>query len=153
MTQAAGSMDRVFITGASSGLGAALARRYAQQGAAVGLVARRRELLEELAASLPHPERHRIYAVDVTDHAALAAAANDFIAAHGGCDIVIANAGISHGTLTEHPEDLPVFEEVFATNVGATIATFAPFIAAMKAQTGQRRLVGISSLADRKSVV
>ncbi|GAB3471589.1 SDR family oxidoreductase [Massilia terrae] len=147
MTQAAGSMDRVFITGASSGIGAALARRYAQQGASLGLLARRRELLEGLAASLPHPECHRIYAVDVTDHAALAEAARDFIAAHGGCDIVIANAGISHGTLTEHPEDLPVFESVFATNVGATVATFAPFIGAMKAQGGPRRLVGISSVA------
>ncbi len=147
MKQAAGSMDRVFITGASSGIGAALARRYAQQGAALGLVARRRELLEELAASLPHPQRHRVYAIDVTDHAALAAAAQDFIAANGGCDIVIANAGISHGTRTEHPEDLPVFEEIFATNVFATFATFAPFIAAMKAQAGPRRLVGISSVA------
>lgn len=147
MTQAAGRMDRVFITGASSGIGAALARRYAQQGAALGLVARRRELLEELAASLPNPERHRIYAVDVTDRAALARAAQDFISANGGCDIAIANAGISHGTLTEHAEDLPVFDEVFATNVSATVATFAPFIASMKAQTGPRRLVGISSVA------
>lgn len=147
MTQAAGSMDRVFITGASSGIGAALARRYAAQGATLGLVARRRELLEELAACLPHPERHRIYALDVTDHVALAAAAQDFIAAHGGCDIVIANAGISHGTRTEYAEDLAVFKNIFATNVFATFATFAPFIAAMKAQAGPRRLVGISSVA------
>jgi NAD(P)-dependent dehydrogenase (short-subunit alcohol dehydrogenase family) len=147
MTGAAGRMDRVFITGASSGIGAALARRYALQGAALGLVARRRELLEDLVASLPNPGRHRIYALDVTDHAALAAAAADFIAANGGADIVIANAGISHGTLTERPEDLPVFESVFATNVTATIATFAPFIASMKGQAGARRLVGIASVA------
>jgi hypothetical protein len=61
-------------------------------------------------------------------------AARDFIAAHDGADVVIASAGISHGTLTERPEDLPLFDAVFATNVGATIATFAPFIAAMKSQ-------------------
>ena len=144
-------MKRVFITGASSGIGAALARHYAQQGATLGLVARRRPLLEQLAASLPHPERHRIYPLDVTDHAALAAAAADFIDASGGADVVIANAGISQGTLTEYTEDLAVFERIVATNVTATVATFAPFIAAMKqqAQAGRRAccLVGIGSVA------
>ncbi|WP_409269648.1 SDR family oxidoreductase [Massilia sp. BHUDP2] len=139
--------DRVFITGASSGIGAALAREYAARGASLGLLARRRTLLEELAASLPHPERHRVYAADVTDHDAVAAAAADFIAAKGGADIVIASAGISHGTLTERPADLAVFDAVFATNVNATVATFAPFIASMKAQQGPRRLVGIGSVA------
>jgi short-subunit dehydrogenase len=144
-------MKRVFITGASSGIGAALAQCYAEQGAMLGLVARRQQMLEQLRASLPHPERHRIYALDVTDHAALAAAAADFIAAAGGTDVVIANAGISQGTLTEHTEDLAVFERILATNVSATVATFAPFIKAMKtqAQAGSRdcRLVGIGSVA------
>jgi NAD(P)-dependent dehydrogenase (short-subunit alcohol dehydrogenase family) len=138
---------RVFITGASSGIGAALAREYAAQGAVLGLLARRRDVLDSLTATLPHPERHRVYALDVTDHAALAQAAHDFIAAHDGADVVIAAAGISHGTLTERPEDLPLFDAVFATNVGATIATFAPFIAAMKPRPGPRRLVAIGSLA------
>ncbi|MFN3791911.1 SDR family oxidoreductase [Massilia sp.] len=138
---------RVFITGASSGIGAALAREYAARGASLGLLARRRPALEELAASLPHPERHRIYAADVTDREALAAAAADFIAAMGGADIVIASAGISHGTLTERPADLGMFDAVFATNVNATVATFAPFIDSMKAQHGPRRLVGIGSVA------
>jgi len=143
-------MKRVFLTGASSGIGAALAQRYAAQGAALGLAARRRPQLEQLLAQLPHPERHRIYPLDVTDHAALAAAAEDFIAA-GPVDAVIANAGISHGTLTEYAEDLPVFERILATNVSAMVATFAPFIPAMKrqAQAGSRdcRLVGIASVA------
>jgi NAD(P)-dependent dehydrogenase (short-subunit alcohol dehydrogenase family) len=147
MNSPPGRADRVFITGASSGIGAALAREYAARGASLGLLARRQGVLEELAASLPHPERHRIYAADVTDHAAVASAAADFIAAHGGADIVIASAGISHGTLTDRPADLPVFDAVFATNVSATVATFAPFIASMKAQDGPRRLVGIGSVA------
>ena len=144
---AAAQADRVFITGASSGIGAALAREYAARGAILGLAARRGELLEALRASLPHPERHRCYAVDVLDHAALAAAARDFLATTGGAEIVIACAGISHGTLTERPEDLAVFESVFATNVNATVATFAPFIGPMKAQGGRRRLVAIGSVA------
>ena len=147
MTAAPGRSDRVFITGASSGIGAALAREYAARGASLGLLARRRELLAELAASLPHPERHRIYAADVTDREAVAAAAADFIAANGGADIVIASAGISQGTLTDRSGDLDVFDAVFATNVNATVATFAPFIATMRAQPGPRRLVGIGSVA------
>jgi len=144
-------MKRVFITGASSGIGAALARQYAQQGAMLGLAARRKPKLDELLAGLPHPERHRTYALDVTDHAAVAAATADFIAAAGGADIVIANAGVSRGTLTEYAEDLPVFERILATNVSATVATFAPFIATMKAQARAGnagcRLVGIGSVA------
>lgn len=147
-------MKRVFITGASSGLGAALAKHYAQQGAVLGLLARRREMLERLVQTLPpppHNRQHRIYAADVTDHAAVASAARDFIDAHGGADIVIANAGISAGTLTEHAEDLAVFERILATNVTATVATFAPFIASMKelARAGSPgcRLVGIGSVA------
>jgi NAD(P)-dependent dehydrogenase (short-subunit alcohol dehydrogenase family) len=138
---------RVFITGASSGIGAALAREYAAKGAVLGLLARRRDVLDALIATLPDAERHRAYAVDVTDHAALARAARDFVATHDGADVVIASAGISHGTLTERLEDLPLFESVFATNVNATIATFAPFIGAMKAQSGPRRLVAIGSVA------
>ena len=140
-------MNRVFITGASSGIGAALAREYAAQGATLGLLARRRDALETLAASLPNPTLHQIYTVDVLDHPALAQAARAFLAAVGGADIVIANAGVSQGTLTEHHEDLAVFETIFATNVGATVATFAPFIAAMKLQNTPCRLVGIGSVA------
>ncbi|WP_420475711.1 SDR family oxidoreductase [Noviherbaspirillum sp. ST9] len=143
-------MKRVFITGASSGLGAALAKHYAQQGAVLGLLARRREMLDQLVQSLPG-KQHHVYAVDVTDHAAVTAAAQDFMRTGGGIDIVIANAGISAGTLTEYSEDLAVFERILATNVTATAATFAPFIAAMKQQahSGSRdcRLVGIASVA------
>ncbi len=146
-------MKRVFITGASSGLGAALARRYAAQGATLGLVARRREVLEQFVASLPQPsgQKHRIYALDVTDHAALASAAQDFITATGGVEVVIANAGISRGTLTEYTEDLAAFERILATNVTATVATFTPVISTMKrqAEAGNHacRLVGIASVA------
>jgi short-subunit dehydrogenase len=142
-------MKRVFITGASSGIGAALARRYAQQGAILGLGARRQQALEELRASLPGAERHHSYPLDVTDHGALAAAAADFITVAGGADVVIASAGVSRGTLTECTEDLAVFERIVATNLSATVATFAPFIATMKAQAGSRdcRLVGVASMA------
>ena len=142
-------MMRVFITGASSGIGAALARQYASQGATLGLLARRRDALEQLKASLPNCALHQVYVVDVTDRAALTAAAADFIAKGGaaGVDIVIASAGVSQGTLTEHAQDVAVFDTIFATNVGATVATFAPFIAGMKRRGGTPTLVGIGSVA------
>ena len=139
--------QRVFITGASSGIGAALAREYAARGATLGLLGRRRDALDQLRQSLPHSSRHQVYAVDVLDRAALAIAAQDFIAVNGGADIVIACAGISQGTLTEQADDLAVFDAVFATNMNATVATFAPFIAAMKTQSTPCRLVGIGSVA------
>jgi short-subunit dehydrogenase len=128
-----------------------LAQQYAAQGASLGLVARRQTHLEALRSALPHPERHRIYALDVTDHAALGAAAADFLEAYGGVDVVIANAGISQGTLTDHAEDLPVFARIMDTNVVATVATFTPFVSTMKAQAlagnAACRLVGIASVA------
>lgn len=146
-----GASLRVFLTGASSGLGMALARAYASQGAVLGLVARRAAELEALCAALPHAERHRVYALDVTDHAALAAAAASFMDEFGGADVVIANAGISEGTLTEFQEDLAAFERILAVNVTATFATFTPFVARMKAlpeaQRRRCRLVGIGSVA------
>lgn len=142
---------RVFITGASSGLGRALAHHYAKQGATLGLAARRGESLLELVDVLPNRARHCVYPLDVTDHAALRVAAADFIRHAGGVDIVIANAGISRGTLTEYTEDLDVFERILATNVTATVATFSPFIEPMREQaaagSSQCRLVGIASVA------
>ena len=146
---------RIFITGASSGIGAALVRRYAQQGTIIGLVARRRDVLDALVATLPNPQLHRVFALDVTDSAALAQAAQLFLA-DGGVDIVIASAGVSAGTLTEHEKDLPIFQRIIDTNLIATVATFAPFIATMKSQTSpvrrQMRLVGIASVAGMRGL-
>ncbi|QWF53129.1 SDR family oxidoreductase [Bordetella hinzii] len=134
----------VFITGASSGLGLALAEQYARHGARLGLVGRRKAALEALAARLPG--EHHVYALDVRDRAARHAAARDFLGHCGGVDVVIASAGISAGTLTEADEDFAVFKAIFDTNVMATVATFEPFIENMK-QQGGGRLVGIASVA------
>ena len=134
----------VFITGASSGLGQALARHYASQGHCLGLVARRRERLEELVSQLSG--QHHLYPVDVRDRDALHAAANDFIKRAAKVDIVIANAGISAGTLTEELDDYAVFEEIFRTNVLAMVSTFEPFVPWMKSNRCGT-LVGIASVA------
>ena len=86
---------RVFITGASSGIGAALAAHYAREGAVLGLCARRlgatQALLESLRAA------GACYPVDVTDIQSVQSAAADFTRRFGTPDIVIANAGVGAG--------------------------------------------------------
>lgn len=142
-----GAPTRVFLTGASSGIGAALARHYADQGAELGLVARRGETLEALITTLPGGVgRHLALPASVTDTAAMQAAAQHFLARFGTPDIVIANAGISVGTLTEELDDLAAFEAVLQTNVLGMVRTFQPFVQPMRAR-GSGTLVGISSVA------
>ncbi len=135
----------VVITGASSGIGEALAVYYAGQGARLALIARRQAPLAALNQRLGGA--HACYALDVCDAAALQRAAQDFIGRCGAPDIVIANAGVSAGTLTECAGDLPAFRRIMDTNVYGMAATFAPFVAAMQAAPGERRLVGIASVA------
>jgi short-subunit dehydrogenase len=135
----------VFITGASSGIGAALARHYAGKGARLGIFARRPDALAELAHSL-EPAPCAVYAGDVRGPDALRRAAGDFLARFGCPDIVIANAGASRGTLTEHEEDLPAFRALLETNVLGLVHTFQPFLAALRA-AGRGKLVGIASVA------
>lgn len=142
-------MQRVIITGASSGIGTALARHYAQRGAVLGLIARREAVLAQLAAQLP--SLTLIYPADVRDAAALRSAAADFIARHGCPDIVIANAGVSIGTLTEFAADTPAFQDVIDINVVGMVKTFQPFLAAMRA-AGRGALVGIASVAGYRGL-
>ncbi len=137
--------QKVFITGASSGIGEALAVWYAAQGARLGLAARRGDALTALNERLGGG--HACYPLDVADAPALHAAATDFVARFGAPDIVIASAGVSAGTLTECEEDLAVFRRIMDINVYGMAATFAPFIPAMRAASGERRLVGIASVA------
>ena len=136
---------KVFITGASSGIGEALAVYYAGKGATLGLAARRADVLGALNQRLGGG--HACYALDVADAPALHDAAGDFIARFGTPDIVIANAGVSAGTLSEYEEDLAVFRRIMDINVYGMAATFAPFIKAMQVAGGERRLVGIASVA------
>ncbi|AOY94100.1 short-chain dehydrogenase [Cupriavidus sp. USMAA2-4] len=144
--------QKVFLTGASSGLGQALAREYAARGAILGLVGRREAALRELAASLPNPNAARVYAADVRDADAMAAAAQDFLD-HFGCpDIVVANAGVSVGTVAGEREDLAAFRLVMDTNWFGVLTTFQPFLQPMRAAErgagGWRgTLVGIASVA------
>jgi short-subunit dehydrogenase len=135
---------KVFITGASSGIGLALAEQYARQGATLGLVARRLDALAEFARRFPELSI-ATYSADVRDAQALAQAAGRFVADYGLPDVVIANAGVSKGVAAGYG-DLDTFREVMDINCFGMAATFEPFA---KAMTEARRgtLVGIASVA------
>lgn len=139
---------KIFITGASSGIGEALAMHYAARGATMGLVARRADLLERLRYRIAKHTAGvaEVYAADVTDPVALRDAARDFIAQHGLPDVVIACAGVSISIDAEREDSLAAFNQVFATNTFGTLTTFQPFISAMKLR-GRGRLVSIASVA------
>jgi short-subunit dehydrogenase len=137
----------VFITGASSGIGQALAARYAQAGWRLALVARRTSEVEAWAAAQGLArERWAVYRADVAEVDSIVGAAQACIAAQGLPDVAIANAGISVGMDSAEREDLDVMRDTFATNNLGLAATFHPFIAAMR-ERRRGTLVGIASVA------
>lgn len=136
-----------FITGASSGIGQALAARYLDAGWRVALVARRVSEMENWVSQRHLVDRcYRIYSADVADPDAIIAAARACIASFGLPEVVIANAGISIGMDTAEREDLDVMARTFAVNNLGLAATFHPFIAPMR-ERGRGTLVGIGSVA------
>jgi short-subunit dehydrogenase len=110
----------------------------------LGLVARRAQALEQLARELG--ACCTVYQADVRDAAGMRRVAAQFAAEHDGADVVIANAGVSAGTLTEHGEDHEVFREIMDINVLGMVHTFSPFLPGMRAARSGT-LVGIASVA------
>ena len=137
----------VYITGASSGIGQALALRYYRAGWRLALVARRDAELRAWALDQQlSAERCAIYAADVCDIPAITATGRACIEAQGLPDVVIANAGISIGIDSAYYEDLAVMQRIYATNNIGLAATFQPFITPMN-QRRSGTLVGIASVA------
>ena len=137
----------VFITGASSGIGQALAHRYHQAGFRLALVARRTSEVKTWASAQKiSPDSYEIYSADVSVTDSIVAAGRDCIARQGVPDVVIANAGISVGMDTAVLSDIDVMARTFATNNIGMAATFQPFVDAM-VQRGSGILVGIGSVA------
>jgi short-subunit dehydrogenase len=131
---------RVVVTGASSGIGEALARHYASQASALGLISRRpvdARSFSEKAVSYP---------LDVSDEPALAAAAQDFIRRFGPPDLVIASAGIGSGTDGADLRDVVKLKKMLDINVAGLAATLAAFAPAMR-EAGGGTLAGIASVA------
>ena len=137
----------VFITGASSGIGQALALRYYRAGWRLALVARRADETRQWASSQGMAaDRVAVYGADVRDVDAITAAGRACIADQGVPGVVIANAGISIGMDSAEFADLAVMRATFETNNIGLSATFQPFIGPMR-QRRSGRLVGIASVA------
>jgi NADP-dependent 3-hydroxy acid dehydrogenase YdfG len=140
--------DRVFlITGASSGIGAATARRAGAQGWRLVLAARRQELLQALAEELGGPERALAVRCDVTDwedQQRMAAAA---LSAFGRIDVAFANAGFGgpRGFLNDTPEH---WREMVLTNVYGAALTLRATLPAVTESRGHLLLT--SSVAGRR---
>jgi short-subunit dehydrogenase len=136
-----------FITGASSGIGQALAAQFAAQGYRLALVARRGAEIEAWIATRALPaDRARVFVADVRDVDAITAAGRVCIAEMGLPDVVIANAGISVGVDIADPADLDRVRACFETNVIGLAATFQPFVDGMRERRAGT-LVGIASVA------
>lgn len=136
----------VFITGASSGIGQALAAHYYRAGWTLALAARRAGEMQAWAqAERLEPGRWAVYAADVADIGSIVAAGQQCLAQQGLPDVVIANAGIGIGVDTAVRGDLDVIARTYATNNVGLAATFHPFVAPMVAR-GSGTLVGIASV-------
>jgi short-subunit dehydrogenase len=137
----------VFITGASSGIGQALAARFAQAGWRLALVARRRDATVEWAERQGlAADRYAVYAADVAQIDSIVDAGHSCMVAQGLPDVVIACAGASIGMDTLERADLAVMRELFALNNVGLAATFHPFLAAMR-ERRSGTLVGIASVS------
>ena len=138
---------RVFLTGASSGIGESLALDLASRGAVFGLVARRKEMLDDLAARCEaEGGQARAFAVDVTDADAVRGAADAFRAEFGHIDIMIANAGISGGNSECREFQPAAVKAVIDTNLIGAVNAVGAVLPEML-QRGSGQLVAISSLA------
>lgn len=140
-----------WITGASSGIGAAMARALAAEGAHLVLSGRNAEALAEVAADCGET---LILPFEVTDHAAALAAADqawDWAAARsGGIDILVNNAGISQRSLAVDTA-YPVYERIIAVDLLAPIALTQALLGRMAARQ-KGRVVMISSIAGKVGV-
>jgi len=138
----------VLITGASSGIGKALAMQYAARGCRLALVARHTDSIKTwISPYVDSTNSFEVYSADVSDADSMAQVAAICVQRQGLPDVVIANAGISIGVDTSLRSDLDVMARVIATNLMGAAHTFGPFIAPMVTR-GSGTLVGIGSVAS-----
>ena len=134
----------VWITGASSGIGAALASAFAARGATLVLSARRRDRLEGVRTACANPERHRILPLDLTEAAAIPTAADSVLKQQGRVDILVNNGGITQRSLAKDTR-IEVDRCIMETNYfGAVALTKAVLPSMLARRSGD--IVVVSSL-------
>ncbi|HIN25886.1 MAG TPA: SDR family NAD(P)-dependent oxidoreductase [Candidatus Marinimicrobia bacterium] len=139
--------EKIFITGASSGIGESLAYYYAQKHATVGIAARRIERLQSVARKCNDLGGNSVvYHLDVSDQDNCKKAAEDFLSVTGGIDIVIANAGIG-GEDNISSGDPSAINDILKINILGVTNTVIPFIPIMEKQ-GSGKIGIISSIAS-----
>jgi dehydrogenase/reductase SDR family protein 7B len=139
----------VWITGASSGIGEALAVELSRYGARVVLSARRQAELERVRNRLVWPEKHLVLPLDLTDPGSFAGARDKVLEAFGRIDMLINNGGISQRSLVVDT-DLAVDRRIMEINYFGTIALTRTVLPAM-IERGGGELVVISSLVGELS--
>ncbi|MEJ7798857.1 MAG: SDR family NAD(P)-dependent oxidoreductase [Solirubrobacteraceae bacterium] len=142
-----GSGTRALVTGASRGIGRALAHELAARGATVGLAARSLEELTVLARELPGA--HHVLACDVALRESVQAAVEEFVAAAGGIDLLIVNAGIAHYEPIA-TQDIEIIERMTAVNWLGTVYTVKAALAHLLT-SGSGHIVVMSSGAGLRS--
>ncbi|OYY61273.1 MAG: short-chain dehydrogenase [Burkholderiales bacterium 28-67-8] len=141
------SAPLVYITGASSGIGLALAERFLQAGYRLALAARRAgDMTAWARAQGLAAEQCMVYEADVRDIASITGAGRRCLLTQGLPDVVIANAGISEGFDTAEFEDLAVLRDILETNLIGLAATFQPFLHPLRERRAGT-LVGVASVA------
>jgi NAD(P)-dependent dehydrogenase (short-subunit alcohol dehydrogenase family) len=140
------SRDRVWlITGCSTGLGRALAETVLERGERVAVTARRAETVADIAAK--HGARARTFALDVTDEHQVKAAVADVLAAFGGIDVVVNNAGYGLVGTIEDTGDAQA-KRMFETNLFGTLNVIRAVVPAMRERRAGH-VINVSSAAGR----
>ncbi len=134
----------VWITGASSGIGRALAQALAAQGDRLVLSARRQEVLEEFRDSLPAPDHHLVLPLDVADTAQFASAIDKVKTQFGRLDVLVNNAGITQRSRVMDT-DIAVFRRIMEVDFFGAIGLTHGVLPWLK-QQGHGQIVVVTSL-------
>jgi len=142
----------VFITGASSGIGAACARAFGRAGARLLLAARRRERLAAVAAEIGGGAPGRVHALelDVRNQPSVARALASLPAEWAEIDLLINNAGLSRGLAKLHQGELADWEEMIDTNVKGLLYVTRAVLPGMVAR-GRGHVINLGSIAGHES--
>ncbi len=139
--------QKILLTGASSGIGAALAKTLCARGHQVWVAARRADRLDALIAEITAAGGHAVaIALDVSDHEACAALAAALDAEVSGFDVVVANAGVGGRQTSIWKIAVDDAKAVVDTNFTGALASILPLLPLMRAR-GRGHVVGVSSLA------